>query len=745
MAALLLLVNGAVFWLIVSYLNDPRAGIGAPFELFFGQTVFFWLVLLFVAPVVTMRLLSEERRSGTIEVLMTAPVTEAKVVVGKYLAALIFYLFLWLPTVVYAVILSRYSEVDWGPVASGYVGVAGIGALLLAAGVLASALSRSQLLAAVLTFAIAGPLFAIGFLEFLFTGEVLEGDLHVSEPAPPHGGLQPRHRRQPPPGLLRVGVGAVPVSRGARAGRQEVEVEMEIGDTSRARLQRSSGLWAGVILVILLVGIVNYFGWKYHERFDWTASRLYTLSEKSESVLGTLDREVEAIVLMDTGDDLYDPVTELLARYDAASPRFTVRLVDAQKNLMEAQQLVDRFELSRLGVVILDSDSGRRVVDAADLAEYDYSGMQMGQAPQMLGFKGESAFTSALLDMMESRKPKILFTVGHGELELDDFSPRGMSALRDLLGKDNFDMEEWRLLGQGAVPKEADLIVIAGPTSTFVEPEVALLRSHLESGGRLLVMMDPTLADSGLVQTGLEGLLADFGATVGDNIVVDPANPLPFFGAETIFIGSYGDHVITRPLDQAQLPVIVPLGRSVSALLTPGLEIVELLRTSGEGWGETDLVNLDRVELGDADLAGPVALGVAVELSPQEADAAQDPAEPAEGEGSEPAGPTDQAEPSADGPDAAAEEQGMRLVVIGDSDLASNGQMQNAPNATFIANAMNWLVERENLVTIPSKKPEQVRLSLTGGQLRGVTWTVLVLLPGLALAMGVFVYRKRRR
>lgn len=173
-AALLLLVNGAVFWLIVSYLNDPRAGIGAPLELFFGQTVFFWLILLFVAPVVTMRLLSEERRSGTIEVLMTAPVSETMVVVGKYFAALIFYLFLWLPTVVYAVILSRYGEVDWGPVASGYVGVAGIGALLLAAGVLASALSRSQLVAAVLTFAIAGPLFAIGFLEFLFTGEVLK-------------------------------------------------------------------------------------------------------------------------------------------------------------------------------------------------------------------------------------------------------------------------------------------------------------------------------------------------------------------------------------------------------------------------------------------------------------------------------------------------------------------------------------------------------------------------------------------
>ncbi len=174
-AALLLLVNGAVFWVIVSYLNDPRAGgSSTPLELFFGQTLFFWLVLLFVAPVLTMRLLSEERRSGSIEVLMTAPVTEGQVVVGKYLAALVFYVFLWLPTVTYALLLSRHSEVDWGPVASGYLGIFGIGALLLAAGVLASSLSRSQLVAAVLTFAIAGPLFAIGFLEFLFTSQVAQ-------------------------------------------------------------------------------------------------------------------------------------------------------------------------------------------------------------------------------------------------------------------------------------------------------------------------------------------------------------------------------------------------------------------------------------------------------------------------------------------------------------------------------------------------------------------------------------------
>jgi len=171
---LLLLVNGGVFWVIVSFLNDPRAQFGAPLQLFFGQTIFFWLVLLFVAPVLTMRLISEERRSGTIEVLMTAPVTEGQVIVGKYLAALVFYVFLWAPTLVYAVIVDYHSEVDWGPVAAGYIGVVGIGALFLAVGTFASALSRSQLVAATLTFAMLVPLFAFGLLENLVNSDALK-------------------------------------------------------------------------------------------------------------------------------------------------------------------------------------------------------------------------------------------------------------------------------------------------------------------------------------------------------------------------------------------------------------------------------------------------------------------------------------------------------------------------------------------------------------------------------------------
>lgn len=152
-----LLVNGILFALVVSHLNNPTQPAGQPLDIFFAG-LFFWIFLIFLTPVLTMRLLAEERSTGSIEVLMTAPVTETQVVLGKYLGALVFYVFLWLPTVLYCVLVHVHAPLDWSTVAAGYLGIFGIGALMLALGVFASSLTDNPLIAAVLAFALNIPL-----------------------------------------------------------------------------------------------------------------------------------------------------------------------------------------------------------------------------------------------------------------------------------------------------------------------------------------------------------------------------------------------------------------------------------------------------------------------------------------------------------------------------------------------------------------------------------------------------------
>ena len=163
-----LFFNGLAFQTILDYLNNPQAPASmTPLDFFFGGTLFFWLAMLFVGPVLTMRLLSEERRSGTLEMLLTAPITEGQVVIGKYLGAFLFYVFLWLPTLVYVALLAKELPLDWGPIGASYLGTLGIGAMFLAIGVFTSAVTRNQVVAAVFSFSLTFLCFLPAFLEFL--------------------------------------------------------------------------------------------------------------------------------------------------------------------------------------------------------------------------------------------------------------------------------------------------------------------------------------------------------------------------------------------------------------------------------------------------------------------------------------------------------------------------------------------------------------------------------------------------
>lgn len=161
-----LLLNGWVFWRILMALNSPETPRTGMMALFFSN-VFYWIFIMILCSVISMRLLAEERKSGSIEALLTAPVTEATVVAGKFAGALLFFLFLWSPTVLYPILLSRYGAVDIGPIAAGYLGVLLIGALFLAAGTFASSLSKNQIVAAILAFLFIFVIFVIGLADEL--------------------------------------------------------------------------------------------------------------------------------------------------------------------------------------------------------------------------------------------------------------------------------------------------------------------------------------------------------------------------------------------------------------------------------------------------------------------------------------------------------------------------------------------------------------------------------------------------
>ena len=160
---------GIVFYLLALFFSAQPGGGGTNLlQGFFGGTTLFYLVLLVFPPVLTMRLFAEEKSSGTIETLMTAPVSEVQIVLGKYLAALLFWSILWLPTLTYVWLAAGTGKdvVDMGAIASTYLGLFCIGVFYMAVGLFMSAVSRNQIVAAMLTFMVLGGLFVVGLAAY---------------------------------------------------------------------------------------------------------------------------------------------------------------------------------------------------------------------------------------------------------------------------------------------------------------------------------------------------------------------------------------------------------------------------------------------------------------------------------------------------------------------------------------------------------------------------------------------------
>jgi ABC-2 type transport system permease protein len=132
------------------------------------------VIMLLVAPALTMRLLAEEQRSGTIELLLTAPVRDWEVVMGKYLACLCLYLVMVALTLYHPLLLMAFGNPDLGAIAAGYLGVVLLGGSFLGIGLLASSLSQNQVVAAMISFAIILVFWLIGILGNVFTGPASE-------------------------------------------------------------------------------------------------------------------------------------------------------------------------------------------------------------------------------------------------------------------------------------------------------------------------------------------------------------------------------------------------------------------------------------------------------------------------------------------------------------------------------------------------------------------------------------------
>jgi hypothetical protein len=673
-----------------------------------------------LAAVVPMRLLAEELRSGTIEPLMTAPVSVAEVVVGKWLAALVFLTAAWAPTSLYVVYLRAVgAELDAGAIASGYLGTALVGAASLAVGLAASAVTRHQLLAAALSFV-------------AFVGAVLLGAVERSVRAPAlaaalrrvsllrmmddfsHGIVDSRHVVL----LMTVTVLALAVAIAALA-RTRGPVPADAPPARR---------WpprVAVPLVAVIAMSVHLLAGRHMTRGDWTRQSLYALSERTIAIVRALPRPVDVTVFMysSRGSErtraIDGYVHELLERIAAhAGGQFRAELVDPDRDPQRAEAAVKRYGIGAYemgqGAIIFASGERSKVVTWEDLIEPDVNAD--GEAgPAIRAWRGEAAFASALLTVTSDKTLLVCFSQGHGEPDITSLGDGGYAAFADELRREGDGVRALDSLAEAGAAG-CGVLVVAEPAQALPAADLAALRRVVDGGGSLLAMLGPLFSPDGsaFAHSGLESFAASVGVRLEDNVVVDPSRASDVEGP-TVWAagpGSYGAHPITAqfggrltywPRTREVAPVAPPV---------PGFTVSPLVRTSADGWGETDVATLR----GDVDLAfdgprdrkGPVTVAVAVER-------AQPPA---------------------------------RMVFLGSGRLVINARMSGLTlrdyDIDFVRSAIAWLSDRGERVGVAPKQVGRTALGVTETQVAWAFRLFVLALPLALLAAGVFTWARRR-
>jgi len=474
----------------------------------------------------------------------------------------------------------------------------------------------------------------------------------------------------------------------------------------RDKILAVSNTTVAIILVVALAAMANWLGYRHWVRGDWTGSKIYSLSDKTKNVLTSVKGEVRAVVFMTPATPLFAETRELLNRYTSANSHIKVEFIDPERDPLRTQTLAKEFGVSAANTVVFIAGERKKYVTSEQLADYDYSGMQMGAPPKLKGFKGEEQFTAAILGVVNPKTPKIYFTTGHGEIDPDGMGEESCTQLRELLKRDNLEVAKISLLS-GSTPTDADLLVIAGPAAAWAESEKSALKAYLDAGGRALILLDPLLGGQQRA-SGLEEFLKGYGVLVSTDVVVDPTKALPGFSMAAVYADEFRSHPVVNGL--RGLAVLLPVARSVTTVQAAGASSTILLATSDKGWGETDIAGiLARKPMSkDAnDTPGPVSLGVAAQSE-------------------------------------TAKDTGWRLVVFGNSQFITNAYLANLGNPSLAMNAVNWLAKREQSLGIPPRAPEQVSLFMTQEQMRTVFLVSLLGMPLAAIALGVAVWWRRR-
>jgi ABC-type uncharacterized transport system involved in gliding motility auxiliary subunit len=327
-----------------------------------------------------------------------------------------------------------------------------------------------------------------------------------------------------------------------------------------------------IVAVLAILAAVNWWGTRYHQRFDLTENKQYSLSQQSIKIVKDLKEPVNVQLFLKTGDSYSTNLKNLWDQYQYQNPdKLKVETIDVDKNPMVAR--------------------------AAKVTAYGTSLLKRGERSTTITGSQEQDLTSALLKVTQSGQKIVYFTTGHGELAYDKMDKDGLSSAKDALEKQNYKIDTLLLVGKKTIPTDAALVVVAGPTKPFSDEERAALKNYIDKGGRVFLSLQPQSDPK------LDPLLKDFGIIANNDVVLDPRANVGDLAAPVA--QKFPFHAITTGLQAAYFTGTRSLAKMEK--LPAGVNITPLVESSGDAWGETNFMER-QIAFNPGDHKGPLPI-----------------------------------------------------------------------------------------------------------------------------------------
>ncbi|MCX6901082.1 MAG: GldG family protein [Verrucomicrobia bacterium] len=505
-------------------------------------------------------------------------------------------------------------------------------------------------------------------------------------------------------------------------------------------LGQKTAIGTNVLLTTLLAGAImimlNYMAYRHAEwfwppnwftqktdyRFDWTRSAYYKLSDKTKEIARKLTKPVQVIMFFKPTSNndarLMSDLQNLMKEYENLSKNIKFEVVDIDRDPMAAQ-LIQKHAVTTANTVAVLCGDKKKYLSDSDIMEFSGGGGNPWQPepPKATAFKGEQAITSAILSVTEEKQRKVYFLTGHGEKDPESFDEaKGYSTISNKLKQDNMLVEKLKLTEKHEIPKDCDVLVIAGPAVRLTAEEVDLVGKFIENRGRVIAMLDP------MTDTALEPLMEKWNVRLDNDLIMMRVSILGLREGITFDtpVGDYGQHPIVNKI--RDLNCFFPRARSLDAIDAGGAEpspdkpkVTWLVKSPDKNcWGETDFKAMERREAKfdeATDKKTPLTMAVAVERG---------------------------------GNVSGVDVGSSRMVVIGTSNLLMNKYVMEAANSDFFLNAVNWLLQREDKIAISPKTPEEFKFAL-GPRFSLFSVAVLLGIPGIVTIIGIGVWMNRRK